>query len=240
MTETIDIQARLDEQSLVPIFAQMERFRVVTGKSMGEALVFAAWGVSRTLGTSTRIAPKWRDISPVAQLVNLGASRKKDRKGLTIFEVANHPQSRGDRTRFVAARSPAAIKRGEGNLAFRSKDGARWGVSKTLAYPPKIWKSGLAKASWGWAQRGLGSPAGAFGGVTALARKNAQRESSVERRLTGDDMYIRIENRLNYVTEAMIGGESGIDGALERAARHMAHVIDDKVEKELGWLKAKW
>ena len=226
----IDLQANLDRQSMANLSTQMDRAVTTLGKTLPQAVQFGAWAVVSTLGTSTRIAPKFRDIVPFAQNVNLGASRKKEQRGETVFQVKPYD----GKTYHVMAGSAAAVKQGKGHLAFYSFRNGQWFASQTQAAQPLIRKSGLAKASWGWAQRGLGSGAGAFGGVTVLARQRAANAQVVEKGMQSVSPYIQITNRLGYVTEAMEGGQHAIDNVMERAARRMQHVIDGKVRSAFG------
>ena len=48
------------------------------------------------------------------------------------------------------------------------------------------------------------------------------------------DPIIKITNKLDYARRALRGGEAAVTGAIGKAARHMAYVIDGQIAKKLG------
>lgn len=97
----------------------------------------------------------------------------------------------------------------------------------------RIGKAGLAKSAWFWGLKKLGSSKGfSMKGATASARKAGGGVVDVMQRVRGDDPMITIVNRLGYARSALRGGESAITGAMGKAARHMAHVIDGQIKRK--------
>jgi hypothetical protein len=206
----LDIQAVLNRQDVSNLVAQMDRARRVLGLSLPQSVRFGAWAVAGALGTATRIAPKRRKIEAVSQGVTFG--QEGTQRGKIRFRVTSE---RGGRVKtfMISADSAAAAKQ----------------------HPRvKIARSGLAKASWGWPQRKLGRGAGAFGGVTARARTDAERATRVVQKLSGENPFVEMHNRLGYVEDAMRGGARTVESAFERAAKRMVQVIDAKAAKVLG------
>jgi hypothetical protein len=86
---------------------------------------------------------------------------------------------------------------------------------------------------WGIKQLGSGSGVG-MKGVTDAAKQRGRAHVSVASRLTGDDPFVKIENRLKYATEALRGGAAEINGARGKAARSMAKIIEADIAKKMG------
>ena len=206
----IDLQANLDRQSMNALSGQIDRAVKTLGKTLPEAVQFGAWAVASTLATSTRVAPKLRKIEAASQGVSFADGKAV--RGNVAFRVTSDKGGSSKEFTVYAPNKAAAKKLPQVRIALH----------------------GLAKASWGWAQRKLGSGTGAFGGVSIKGRQRAANAQVVEKGLQHVNPYIQITNRLGYITEAMQGGENAIDTVMERAARRMQHVINGKVAKAFG------
>jgi len=97
----------------------------------------------------------------------------------------------------------------------------------------KIGFRGLAKASWMWGIKALGSSRGETGNMTKAARKGGRQHIDVAKHLKGDNPSVRITNRLGYIMEALRGGPKDVGTAMARGARQMARIIDSKIPKGL-------
>jgi len=210
MNRAIDIEASINRQDTGALMAQMKRAKELLNLDYGRAVQFGAWAVAGALAASVRVAPKHRAIEAVSQAISF-------RDGSIV----------------------------RGNLAFRVTSDKGGESKQYTVYAPskaeakklpqvRIGMRGLAKASWGWPQRKLGSSTGAFGSVTVRARSKAERVQAVAKNLKGDNPYVQIDNRLGYIEDAMIGGPRRIDDVMERAAKKMVHVINGKIAKRMG------
>jgi hypothetical protein len=190
------------------LWAQIERARRELGKSVGQAVRFGAWSVARSLGTVTKVAPKYRDYEPVKE--GRGVAR---RKGGKKYEVTSWRKGGENKFR-VRAASVSELKR---------------------MRQVRVGNAGLAKAAWMWGIKRLGSTAGVGGkGITAAAKRLGGKNMDVRSRLTGDDPFVKIENGLKYATAALRGGRGEIEGAMGKAARSRAKIIDAKVAEKMG------
>lgn len=190
---------------------QLLRAQRELGKDFGEAIRWGAWSVARSCGAATRVAPKKRPMTAVRGKVS--------KSGKQAYEVETYKASghKGQRHTFLIYHR----SKREANADRRVKIGMR----------------GLAKSSWYWGIKELGS-AGGTGGATEHAKKRGRENVVVEKHLKGDDPYVRITNKLPYITDALDGGLSSIEGAMGKAARHLEREItrkmDEKFLKSIG------
>jgi len=193
------ISVQIDPGDLSGLFAQMWRAEKELGKSAGEALRWGGWSLARTLGTSTRVAPKLRRFKQVGSVI-------RSRNGM--FEVVSYKD--GYRWPFIVyAKDVEAVK----NL--RSV---------------RIGNRGLARASWMWGVRALGSGGGFPSGMSGANVSRAGNNMEVQKRLTGSDMFISFENKLRYAALAFKSkGRQTVATAAERAGRMMWRTINAKV-----------
>lgn len=93
----------------------------------------------------------------------------------------------------------------------------------------KVRYAGLARASWGWAQRRL------FGsGGNANVRKPARAFLAASASGRGDNYSIDIDNTLDYISKAMQGGRGpAVSTALARASGAMKGRIDQRLKGHL-------
>lgn len=206
MADAISIQ--FPEADRRALFAQIERARKELGKSLGQALRFAGYSIALTLGKSTRVSAKKRDVFEVKGRGVDKADWKARRKYLITYFRGGQPRT---------------FERYGNNLSDPRIKKAR-----------EVKNYGLAKSSWMWAVRSLGGGGASFGGTSGKAREKAQRYIETRKQLSGDNPEIRITNKLNYIQSAIIGGMAGVDSAMGRAARYMMRVIDANVAKKLG------
>ena len=95
----------------------------------------------------------------------------------------------------------------------------------------RIGNKGLAKGSWMWGIRALGSVAGSGAGVGKSAKRYAQRWIDVAKQLRGSNPTVTIHNKLGYIADALRGGPQDVTTAMARGARQMAKIIEDNAKK---------
>jgi hypothetical protein len=203
------IQIEFPRRDIEALRAQMDRAQKELGKSLGASVKLAAWSVSRTLGTSTRVAPKVRKVMPL-------------RKSGFSDEY---------KSSFLSWKKPFIVLVDRG---WQSREEIIWEKSITRARKNKwavIKYHGLAKAAWGWAVKKLG-PKSDMKGVSDPARGKAASQMAVESQLKGDDPVVRLTNRVKYAAAALKGGARDVNTAIARAAKYMAAVIDGNIKKQ--------
>lgn len=95
----------------------------------------------------------------------------------------------------------------------------------------RIGNQGLAKGSWMWGIRALGSVSGSGAGVGKSAKRYAKQWIDVGKQLRGNNPTVTIRNRLGYILDALRGGPQDVTTAMARGARQMAKIIDAKAAK---------
>lgn len=208
MSEAMQIE--FPHADMHAMFAQIDRAQRELGRSLGQSLRWAGWHLGKTLGASTRVAKKKRPAVRVQW-------QRKDGHigsgyGLEVYGGDGKPRN-----------VVAYVQGSKGERPAQSKSEA---LASKLAV---IQMRGLAKASWLWGVKRMGSTNINFAAVAA--REEAKRVAGSEMHLTGDNPYIVIRNRLSYITAALEGGPKAVDTALGRAARMMSQNIDSKVAK---------
>jgi hypothetical protein len=190
------------------LWRQVERAQKELGKTLGQAVRFAAWSVARSLGTITTMSKKVRPY----RVVNEGRGVSKF-KGGKKYEVTSMKKGK-TKTFNVRAKSVSELKK---------------------MTQVKIGKAGLAKSAWMWGIRQIGGGKNiGMAGATDTAKKRGRMTIDVEKRLTGDDPFVKIINRLNYAENALIGGQSAVSSTMGKAARSMERIIDENIKKKLG------
>jgi len=190
------------------LFAQMDRAQKELGKGLGQTIRFAAWSVARSLGVGTDVAPKYRPYKVVAE--GRGVAK---RRGGKKYEVTS--LKKGHKKTFnVRAESVSELKK-KGQV--------------------KIGNAGLAKASWMWGIKKLGSGSGvSMKGIASRVKQRGSQNMDVTQRLRGDDPMIKIVNSLPYAGDALRGGMGAVNTAMGKAARSMEKIIDANIAKKLG------
>jgi hypothetical protein len=117
---------------------------------------------------------------------------------------------------------------------WTQKSGGLWRPAKDrpdaiASRTATIQMSGLAKAAWLWPTKKYG-PSG-IGFAANPARLEAVKQSATSSNFTGEDIYISLTNKLDYIRQAMSGGENSAVTALARAGRMMSQNIDSKLKK---------
>lgn len=204
------IQLEWPEEDVRALWRQIERNRKELGRSLGSSVKFAAWHLIRSLGKSTRVAPKYRPYKEIHET----PKERKAKGGGKKYEITTR---KGGRKK---------------TFNIRSKKGVR-----ELKQMPqvRIGNRGLAKASWRFA-------IGEFGGRSKVSKKGfacgietfAQTKVDVDRKFERDEANVRITNKLDYIREAMQGGERAVDSAMARAARGMSSHIDEQIKRKMG------
>ena len=204
-----EITIKFPRRDVDAINAAMKRSAAELGISMGGAMRMAGYHLSRTLGTSTKVADKKRPYKVIQE-----RKAKQGRPKQILIEVTREWSSPG-------AKNPYRVL----------IDGGRREANKSPQV--RIGMSGLAKSSWKWASR-KAKTSSAIGwgsgkkGVARSAKSWGQQYSGGASRFRGDDVFYRVENRLPYIEDAMIPGR--VDTALQRAAGAMEHHIDEKLK----------
>lgn len=193
------------------LFRQMDRAQRLLGKHMVHALNSAAMFVGRSLGASTKIAPKQREIVP------LEISRSK-RSGVRSWGVTGwFGRPRTYQTKILnTGKGEAYVKERLGMIRNRGL------AKKTMASMAK--KVGA---------KGVGDNLHLGYGGQKLAQLAAKHGTG--RRGGGEtDPWIEMANTLGYATSALKGGEADITTALGRASRAMEKSIDAQLRKKYG------
>jgi len=193
------------KQDVRALWAQIDRAQKELGKDLGQAVRFAAWSVARSLGTVTKVAPKYREYKVVKEA--RGVARKAGNK---LFEVTSWKKGR-EHTFTTRASSVAELK----------------------ASPQVIISNaGRAKSAWMAGIKKLGSGGGmSMNRVTQKGYVAGMRSMAVEQKLSGDDPYVKIVNSLPYAVSALKGGMSSANDAMGKAARAMARIINADIKK---------
>jgi hypothetical protein len=201
-------------------FKQTERLESELGWSHKPAIRTAARQLLRSAGVVTKQAPKYRDYKRKGK-ARKGAkglfdvSLKHASKPLKNAAAKTGLQYNGERLRLPAADVKELKKRGF------VKIGAR----------------GLAKISWQMiASRGrignvkAGKTAPASHMIKAMARDRVKWSE----KFSVAENYVHMQNDLEYIEKAIIGGQSAMEGLMGKAARGLENTIKRTLE-----LKAK-
>ena len=247
----IDATIEFDQVSTRRLFSQMERARVELGRGMGQSLRFGGWAIARSLGASTRVSAKKRPVVKNPEI----QKRQKVKEGQARYGMEVYNQSgkktfapiygRGElgKIYFTGKHNGLSLMRdkatGEVQRAVLSTSPTSYSKSFVTKSKRRIIKNrGLAKASWMWGVKALGSASGFGGEMTAAAKKTANRFVTTMQRLKGDNPEVRIKNSLPYITDALKGGPQDVSTAMRRAASQMEKVIDANIAKRLKKLEA--
>jgi hypothetical protein len=193
------ISAQLDAGDVAELQRQMRRAIVQLGKDSGEALRWAAWSLAKTLGTSTRIAPKHRKVRKVGDSL--------DRKS-ELFEVESFRSGTARTSKMWASSRTEALN------STRARIGNR-GLAKSA------W-------SWGIKALGSGGafPSGTSSRMVRLAQSNLRTEKQLtgeDMHVTLDNR-LRYAG-LAFKSS----GQQTVSSAMSRAARMMQRTINAKI-----------
>jgi len=196
------------KQDVRALFAQMDRAQKELGKNLGQTLRFAAWSVARSLGVVTNVAPKYRPY----EVVKEGRGMAK-RKGGKKYEVTSLKKGRKNTFNVRAASVSALKKMGQ----------------------VRIGNAGLAKSSWMWGIKKLGSGGGvSMKGIASKVKQRGSQNMDVTQRLRGDNPFVKIVNSLPYAANALRGGMGSVNNAMGKAAKSMEKIIDANIAKKMG------
>lgn len=210
MASTIEIS--MDRRDAAALFDQLERARKELGKSLGQAVRFAAWSLATSLGAATKIAPKHREVEAVPlNRADWGQVREYE-AGRKEWKIKDYRWG-----------APRLFK-----VTARTKTEAKQSRRGTIRH------AGLAKQAWMFNVKKLGKPLHAQGFIAALAKKKADTLAKVDQNLKGDNPHVKLFSRVRYAEAALKGGASSINGAFGKAARMMAIIIDKDIQKKMG------
>lgn len=191
--------------------------------SMGKGIQKVAWSIARSLGTSTKIAPKKRDVKLDEQ-----DAQKRKKAETSDRNLAR----RGMSDARSKSKEPLWItKSKKGNeIKFRAKNKREANRSPFVV----IANRGLASASWMLGARKLGA-GGSTAGVSQSAKYYAMKHIDIRKNLRGGDPHVIINNRINYIRDALKGsGTHAVNSAMERAAGSLMHEIENTLRKKMG------
>jgi len=218
------ITATIDPRSMASLQKAMSRAVTETGRTSHNALKWGLYSCAVALAKRTRKAPKNRKVIADAEGV----------KGVMMFQAGKE--------KFVPLTA--------GNIQFRQFIG-KGGVKMVQVFPSRkyytleeftrmsvtrlkgsldivqIKRAKMAQESWLWMSRNTGrSSRGNVGDVSNVGAvvwtKGALGTESV-----------RLENKLNYILDAMKNGWSSVNEAIYKAGRAMEHMIDKGVKETL-------
>jgi hypothetical protein len=207
----VDINIQFPTRDIEALQRAMARNGAEFRKGIPQQLKFAGGAIGRTLGTSTRVSDKHIALAKVnqteARLLDI-----ERRKGLQSFIGTKYYGAHGPKQVTIFARGIAAARRD-----IRAQ----------------LYRRGLAKSSWRASIEGLpgAREVSVKGGVNSKTRQKAIRFAAKTRSLKGDNPYIVIGSFLDYATAALEGGPQSVNTAIERAARHMHHIMDGAAKK---------
>lgn len=196
------------------LFAAMQRagqdLNVDSGKAMKQAVGY----LIRSLGASTRIAPKYREVKDATWLdpsVKRPLGWKK--KQLLAFEVHGYfgkPRTAG--TKIVFSRDKQTAKKSHARIGNR----------------------GLAKLTWKLAGRDLNQrlEGMSFSDIgSAISAKIAAQNVETKSNFNGADIFAEIHNLLPYIRAAV---KENIGSVFDRAASAMEKSIDNQLVRRMG------
>jgi len=200
------VQIEFPHADVDRLFAAMQRSATELNNDSGKAMKQAVGYLLRSLGASTRVAPKYRDVSQSAA--------KPPRRNLKAFDVTGYfGKPRTLRTKTVFSRDKSTAKRRHAQIGNR----------------------GLAKKTWQIAGRDLmgridGMSFSDLG--SAITAKIAAQNVETKGNFNGADIFAEIHNLLPYIRAAVKPDE--INSAFDRAARAMEHSIDKQLAKRMA------
>lgn len=215
----------VSRKDIAGVMAQLNRAQREVGLSAPRSMNLAMRAVLNSLATSTKVSKEFRDYRQV------GESRSGKNK---VYEVT---------TRYATpARKGKALRRSwtsgpwRGQLIYAENEDA---LKKRPAVI--IAMRGLAAETFRQAGRkgGFHIPKKAQADSRAgrnmrIMMKAARRWAEYESHLKGDDPWLKMTNTLDYAQDALSGGASSVNTAMERAARALEHTLDNMMAKKYG------
>ena len=211
----VDVQIQFPANDVRALQRSMNRAQTELGITLGQSVKMAGSAVLRSMGASTKVAPKKRPVVVVEKMVSRtlksgreGKPRKVKQYGVNVY-----------------------TKLGP---VFQAVYGAKNITDVKRSPIAEINRRGLAKAAWvRIAERARISVKGE-GVASGATKSKAWQKTSAQFNFRGDDPYFIMTNRLPHAMEALQGGPQDFTSAMERGARAMMHTIDDKIKKALA------
>jgi len=193
------------EKDVEAIMAEMERGRRELGRDYPHMLRAGMKAILNSVGASTRVAPKKREITK--------GTAKPPRRGLKAFDVTGY-----------FGKKPKTLQ----TKTVFSRD-----KRTATKYHGTIGNSGLAKRTWAIAGKMFGASV-LSSAVSSMTDRIAGNSVDVSKNFTGEDQFIQVANGLNYIESALNGGPNDINTAMERAASGLTQSIDRQIVKRMG------
>jgi hypothetical protein len=204
-------QAYVTPESMAALNAAALRFRIETGKSADESLIYAGIKVASSGRSAARIGKAKRQIVENVRYAQAKWARAKRRKGQQLSaEDQGNLDKLADLTPFLIVRmrqgkKPALIP------AYKKDDPRR--VIENRGLSKKIWNIMVGKI--GWMNQGANSTGGKHYRVSKYTEKLGE---------TADNHVVRLVNKLSYQEQAYPGiteravrsGTAALIGAMER------------------------
>ena len=212
----MDLQLQVSEESILDLSNSIERFQKDLNKSRSTAFRAAGAKVLSSLAKDTKVANRYRDFTDTGEKSRSGKNKKyivhtryrtPIRKGKALRR-----SWQGDwRNQIIYAKNTRELKRRPAVIV-----GLR----------------GLAAETWKAAgKRGRIRVNGTDRNATnkRIVKKTARRWVSYYAKLSGDDQYIRIQNALKYIRQAI--GPSALDTAIKKGARAMEGEVNARIAR---------
>jgi hypothetical protein len=201
------IQIEFPQRDVDALKRQMESAIRYLNYDAGRALASAARFVVRSLGASTKVAPKFRDVK------ESGEQKTGGRSGYKSFDLTGYlGRPRRLQTRTVRAKGIRDAR--ERFAAIRNR--------------------GLAKAAWSVAMTNMGASGSGIQSAAQNVARKARQYVQTDKQLSGPDPVIEIRNRLDHAIPALSGGPRDVSTAMERAASAMQKSIGNQLVKRMG------
>jgi len=232
----VSVNVNVDAASVASLQKQMERARKELGKSRVDAMGQAGYYIARSLGASTKMAPKMRPI-----VKNPDERYKTDhrRAPFGVFKYDGNGNKRfvpiyrtGEfgQIRFFDKKSMAWFQREKGSKGKWERlpsgpDAANPEVTVPGIKTDKrrvIGRRGLAKQSWKGLQKRT-----KYGGVVGAMGVNGIASATYG----PAKISLRLRNELRYIRKAIKGGESALNNVVARAADAMRGALDKRISQ---------
>jgi hypothetical protein len=200
------------------LFRQMDRQSRLLGKSLVHSLNAAAMYLGRSLGASTKMAPKTRPVKALPLKIAKGQKSNINGQPVIPWGVTGwFGRPRTYQTRILrTSKGKAYVKERLGMIRRRGL------AKKTMA--------SMAKNVGGIGAAGMAHMSYVAQDLARIASKHGKNT-----RGGGEhDPWILMENTLNYATDALKGGEMDISTAMGRAARGMEKSINAQLRRRFG------
>jgi len=210
----VDIKVQIPANEIASLQRSINRAQKDLGLTSGQAVKMAARAVLRSMGASTKVAPKTRPA--VAKTVLVSRTLKSGKQG---------------KPRKVKRYGVDVYRQNLSAPVFQAVYGATNKTDVKRSNIAQINRRGLAKAAWvriGDRAR-IGVPG--EGVASGRTKSKAWQNTSMQYSFRGKDPFAIMTNRLPYAMDALKNGASDLRSAMDRGARAMMHTIADKLAK---------